>query len=224
MRAIPHGATGTVAPGALNPQLLEWPKDHAHDSRMPTIIAVEVFLMAINTVATVARIVATRMSRAALREDDYTLIIAQAGRHGPTQVDVEPWIGDDLPEGDAKPTTLSEPGSVRFRAQAHYEYAYEVVYALCITCIKVSILLLSRRLFVIPRFQRAVDVVNFDIILLGVTMFAWSNKSPANTCCTKTPNFLSATTVLNLFGDLVILVLPMPIVWRLHASWRQKIA
>ncbi|KAI9823079.1 MAG: hypothetical protein M1826_000283 [Phylliscum demangeonii] len=115
------------------------------------------------------------------------------------------------------------------------QYIFEVLYSVCITVTKLSILLLYRYLFAVRPFRFAVYAVGLYVTACGITQFfvtifqcrpiqrSWDYVHVQGSCI-QGLLFFYAAAILNLIADLVILLLPMPVVWRLQITWRQKLA
>lgn len=112
--------------------------------------------------------------------------------------------------------------------------AGQPLWAAANTAVKFSILHLYVTIFPSERFRRicyttmAFSMVYFISVLLETFMlckpvrFNWDKTVPG-TC---DPNSLIAYIVagtINLVIDIVVVVLPMPILWKLHLSWPKKI-
>ncbi|KAI0592816.1 hypothetical protein F4775DRAFT_599290 [Biscogniauxia sp. FL1348] len=127
---------------------------------------------------------------------------------------------------------------MRFYVYEKTRYAYEVIGAFCLGVTKVSVLLFFRRLFPV----RAFSIINN--VLIGITL-AWCiaytvataiRCSPVSTftdrfetefnyfCVDEYQLFLLSYTASDLALDIIIFLLPVPMVWRLQMPWRQKLA
>lgn len=110
-----------------------------------------------------------------------------------------------------------------------------VTYALTITLVKVSILLLYRRIFVTPNFRRATLVmgaVSFAwgvITILGQIFLcrpisaAWDPDALFTEKCLNVQAYLRGVTISNLLIDVIILCLPIYMVLKLQLPTRKKI-
>ncbi|KAI5252052.1 hypothetical protein E4T42_03755 [Aureobasidium subglaciale] len=109
-----------------------------------------------------------------------------------------------------------------------------VMYSITMLFSKLSILLLYRRLFPISNFaKRWWAVVAFTVAysLGGVfaSLFqcrpmesAWSLTTSPDYCI-STEKFYTANAALNVVSDIMILILPIPIVWGLNTDVRKKV-
>ncbi|KEQ95627.1 hypothetical protein AUEXF2481DRAFT_88450 [Aureobasidium subglaciale EXF-2481] len=109
-----------------------------------------------------------------------------------------------------------------------------MIYSVSMLLIKMSILMLYRRLFPINNFKYlwwvcAFCTVGYGLGALFSSLFAcvpvranWDLNIEPTRCINKKA-FYIGNGVMNIFTDLLILCLPIPIVWRLTLELRQKI-
>lgn len=108
-------------------------------------------------------------------------------------------------------------------------------YPLCVTAAKLALLLFFARIFTIRKFRIAAYVVGSLVIAVGVAAFleallqcrplafAWDNTIPGGTCVSQIKAYRVLST-LNAFTGLLILLMPIPHIWKLHAPRGQKLA
>ncbi len=114
-------------------------------------------------------------------------------------------------------------------------YAHQILWILSIVCIKASFLLFYRRLFTAnARFKLASSIVivvtaAWSVAALCVIVFQcipiranWTPKIPAR-CLNRVTAFISKS-VIHIFLDLVLLVLPLFVVSTLNMDRRKKIS
>ena len=113
-------------------------------------------------------------------------------------------------------------------------YAYDMLYSLCLPCMKLSILLFYGRIFPTRRFTivlyiSCAFIVMWCVSALLVAIFAcrpiahfWTQSLPGR--CINVKKFVMVEAGLTIFTDVALLVLPMPMVWVLKISRQQKIA
>lgn len=110
---------------------------------------------------------------------------------------------------------------------------YSFLHTLTILLIKISILLLYHRIFIVPRFQRVVKAsIVFMVLYLVSTLLvdfmvcipvrAYWDTTIKGRCIDRIKYYI-VTAALNIFTDFWILILPMPMVWKLQISLRQKL-
>ena len=115
---------------------------------------------------------------------------------------------------------------------AQTQFIFELIYLQCITTMKISILLFYRQLFDTKRYRIVLlilgcFVVSYDIAFTMVTVFQcmpihymWTRVGHG--FCLDTSHILLAGSLLNIFTNVIIVILPIPIVWMLQVSRRQK--
>ena len=113
-------------------------------------------------------------------------------------------------------------------------YAYQLTYGFTITLVKACILMFYHRTFVSHGFRRTVWGMAAFILLYFVPFttaaifqcrplrLAW-NKTLDGVCIDYVAYF-KAASIVNLVTDVLLLVMPLPVVWRLNITPRQKIA
>ena len=108
-------------------------------------------------------------------------------------------------------------------------------FPLTITPAKISLLLFYVRIFYTRKFKIFAYLVGFPVLGLGIAMFfqtifqcspidyGW-NKTPAHGSCINQMLVYGVISPINVFTGILILVMPMPVVWRLHAPRGQRLA
>ena len=112
--------------------------------------------------------------------------------------------------------------------------AFEVLLTICIFSIKFALLLFYRHTFPIRKFQLAV----YGAMVLNVTMavaislgyllqcrpisYMWDRSIKGS--CFDIRLYLRITIILNLFTDFTVLLMPLPLVWRLQMTVGRKIS
>ncbi|KAJ5928272.1 hypothetical protein N7466_007228 [Penicillium verhagenii] len=117
-----------------------------------------------------------------------------------------------------------------------YKYAFQIMEKMTFGLIKISILLLWKRMISpIRSFQTCCHVmigvvIAWSIAFVFATVFQcglnWSwNWAPITlflTQCSNTLNMLTVFTATDIATDIVIIVLPVPIIWKLHLPTAKK--
>lgn len=114
--------------------------------------------------------------------------------------------------------------------------AYEILYSICITLIKISILLFYYRLFGVRKgFKRVIyfaltlvtcwciATVLLNLLQCIPVKAAWIRPYPNSKCINNNASLLG-TAITNVTIDLAILVLPIEPIWRLNLTLRKKLA
>ena len=118
-----------------------------------------------------------------------------------------------------------------FKAQL----VFTLNYLLGVTFPKLAILSLYLRLF-LPGFYRIVTYMLFGILVANAIAncvvaglqcrpfaYNWDKTIPGGSCLTHVDAWYLWASLPNIITDLVMLVLPMPVIWGLHMSKRNKI-
>lgn len=114
-------------------------------------------------------------------------------------------------------------------------FAYDCFYNIAYPPIKISILLFYHRIFVYRRFRQVNGVaIGFLVCyMIATTLVGIFSCIPVKASwdftvepirCIDENMFYIASASVNVFTDVLILVLPLPIVWKLKISKAQKIA
>lgn len=113
-------------------------------------------------------------------------------------------------------------------------YIDNIFYALTLPTIKLSILLMYKRIFRVKPFQYATIAVGLIVLgwMIGVIFAqiftctpvegAW-NPAVVQHCIDQT-KFYYGNAIANLLTDVIILCLPLPLIWRLQMTTHRKYA
>ncbi|KAL8724567.1 MAG: hypothetical protein Q9166_007877 [cf. Caloplaca sp. 2 TL-2023] len=114
--------------------------------------------------------------------------------------------------------------------------ASQITYSLTITCSKMSILLLYRRIFAVRRFQQATLIVGSvclgwcvaaiwaDILQCRQTNAAFDPDKFFTSQCINLQAYYRGITASNMVLDVMVLSMPLCMVWRLKLDTKQKIS
>lgn len=112
--------------------------------------------------------------------------------------------------------------------------AYQFLYCSAISAIKISILSFYQRLFSTPKFKQITSIVGavviaYWIVVIMATIFGcrpvqgyWDKT--IKSYCINRGVLAIAVAGLNVLTDVVILLLPIPIIWHLQIALRQRFA
>jgi hypothetical protein len=112
-------------------------------------------------------------------------------------------------------------------------YADNICYACVSAAVKLTVVLLYRRIFVTRVFKIITAVLSAIIICWWIAVLltqvfscrpveaSW--KPALAESCIDTIMFYNAVTISNVILDVIILVLPLPMVWRLHMTSKTKL-
>lgn len=109
--------------------------------------------------------------------------------------------------------------------QPQLVFSFELIYSFTIVTIKSSILVFFYRTFPTPAFRKAVIGVGvfincWLIAMIFVTVFQCTpvsffwNKNQPGRCINVTASYMS-TAAINAVTDFVIVVMPLPLIWKL---------
>ncbi|KAI9850536.1 MAG: hypothetical protein M1838_005545 [Thelocarpon superellum] len=217
---------------------------HTHESRQGQLIAINVILISLSTVAVALRLLARRLKKAAWSYDEYLIILSEIFAYLLMTVNLICM----LPPSPTCPVLqlISGP-AIRYGLGMHLfalpvanifsvlktQYFFDIAYSFCIQLIKGSILLFYCRIFTLGSFRYFVYAIASFIVFgwisaLAVAIFSCTPISHfwevyGEGSCINIYAFIVAEAGLTIFTDLAILILPMPQVWRLKVSIKQKI-
>ena len=109
-----------------------------------------------------------------------------------------------------------------------------MTYTFTVPTVKISILLFYRRIFVTKSFRIAsmiliwccvawfIAIFLLDIFQCSPVQRQWNRALPG-TCINDRLSFV-ANGIFNIVIDFATLLLPMPVIWKLHRSWQDRIA
>ncbi|KAI9799628.1 MAG: hypothetical protein M1833_003943 [Piccolia ochrophora] len=191
-------------------------------------IALSSVLTGLVTLTIILRLVARKVRKAGLGADDYMFIVSVIAFYSMHVEWVLLWtIGK---EG----RHFSELSPQEMTTWFKLFLAIQVSYASTIAAVKISILLFLKRIFITPSFRIATNIVGAIVvawwIAMEVTNFAscrplevyWNRMLPGK--CIDELAFFHANAISNVITDFVILVLPLPEVWKLQIPLGKKIA
>ncbi|RAL17774.1 uncharacterized protein BO97DRAFT_402275 [Aspergillus homomorphus CBS 101889] len=114
-------------------------------------------------------------------------------------------------------------------------YIDNLCYALTLPTIKLSILLMYRRLFPTKTFGYATAAVGAIVLgwMISVVLAqiltclpvdaAWNLSKAADSHCIDQMKFYYGNSISNLLTDVIILCLPLPLIWRLKMTHEKKL-
>ena len=110
----------------------------------------------------------------------------------------------------------------------------ELTYTIASPIIKLSLVYLFRRIFNVSKFRLVSTIVIVWIALWGVAVFLaaalqcrplkafWVKSIDGH--CFDGEKYFRGNQVINIILDFVLLALPMPMVYKLHVRWQDKVA
>ncbi|RYP52642.1 hypothetical protein DL769_010633 [Monosporascus sp. CRB-8-3] len=197
--------------------------------RGPAVVAVGAVSLAISSIAIALRFWSrTQSATISFWWDDYVLLVTTIVSHAFLSLNIA-WTNIGL----GKHIEAIPPGSLM--PTIYISKAAILLYAVCIWLIKVSALLFFARIFSMSRRFR-VSLWGFGACVTAwficTAIVPWFNCSPVSKTldpfipgvCFNRMRWFLGSAFINAFADLLILLLPMPLIWRLHMTLHRKIS
>ncbi|KAH8908298.1 hypothetical protein BR93DRAFT_868205, partial [Coniochaeta sp. PMI_546] len=200
-------------------------------SLQPDIIACATITWVIALILVVLRLYTRTRIRKIFGPSDWCIAFSALCAAGVTASSIEQAV-----RGAGKHTWQMDPMQIPLMTRASW---YGILfYSLSLTFTKISILLLYKRIFTYPGWvKRAIRVVLFGVLAIGV----WLVASVCTACIPleafwkwwlvfvrpvycQPPNLWWANAGLHITTDVVIVLLPMPVISTLRLPRRQKMA
>ncbi|KAF2963518.1 hypothetical protein GQX73_g10049 [Xylaria multiplex] len=201
------------------------------------ILVMTVLFTIIIIAVVVLRFYARHITRAGYGADDWTALAALLFTLGLNGIflgaTIEGAITGHSPVVDGWPVTIP----LEITAQK-YKYAFQTTEKWVFGLIKISILLLWKRLFGSSKRFRVLCWVMIGITIAWTLAFffttvfqcgtRWSmNWAPIGiflTQCIESLDVLTVFAATDIISDLIIICMPVPLIWRLHLPTKKKVA
>ncbi|KAI6779409.1 integral membrane [Emericellopsis cladophorae] len=201
---------------------------HAVDFPVKPIVKIHMIINCVLVVITVfvvvLRVLARLSTSAQLGWDDYLIILSTPLGLGMLAIQ-----GLYLPMGVGYPLVETMPN---LKVILQLMISYALTYTVAISAIKISVLLFYLRVFVGKRFRRVTLVVmgfvclytaaNVLLLALMCRPFAGNYDLTIPATCADRPKVFIAIGAYNIISDVVILLLPIPMIWRLKTGREVK--
>ncbi|EPS32393.1 hypothetical protein PDE_07353 [Penicillium oxalicum 114-2] len=196
-----------------------------HDNLRHVVITSTCFAFILSTTAVVFRILSRKINGSGLFVDDWLMISALIWEWGIS-------IAGIVLLYNGLGTHIEYVKPEQLVVYLKTLFTGSILYTLCVASIKLSILMLYKRLFPVRPMKAAVQVVSLIIILWAAcgilagcftcipTEKLWNPMIPGG--CMDLGKFYYGLQIPNIVTDAVILVMPMHIVWGLPISKAQK--
>ncbi|KAI9750249.1 MAG: hypothetical protein M1815_001901 [Lichina confinis] len=201
--------------------------NHFDDDRRGQVLASTIAVSVLPLIAVIVRFWSRKLKRTPWKQDDYCIVVALVFSFG---MMVQVTVATRYGLGQQALKAGLDNVTVFFKIV----YAYQLTYGFTITLVKACILMFYHRTFVSHGFRRTVWGMAAFILLYFVPFttaaifqcrplrLAW-NKTLDGVCIDYVAYF-KAASIVNLVTDVLLLVMPLPVVWRLNITPRQKIA
>ncbi|MCJ1435265.1 hypothetical protein MMC27_004637 [Xylographa pallens] len=209
-----------------SPAEILWQEEHISDNKAPDIIAVNVICFSIACSAVFARFTARRIKNIAYGADDWLIL---AGLFVTLGVVITSLLG--VRYGAGKHAILLEDPA----PFAKLLLSAEVIWGCAISTVKGSILLLYHRIFAINNRAFTATLWIVGIFIIGYcttqTFASLFQCIPIESNwevgvrhhCVNSDLGGTIISAFNVLTDFVLLVLPMPILYKLQKPWAQKV-
>ncbi|KAN0092112.1 hypothetical protein V8E51_017959 [Hyaloscypha variabilis] len=193
------------------------------------ILAATITVLVLSNASYVLRLVARRMQHQRLQADDYFMGLALPFSYIPAVCllyGLTCGLGEH--EVNVSKTDLRKFNISLFTLQRGNPP--------CLFCVKTSILILYARLFRTPTFKRvcigvwvftlcwAIAAFTSNILQCTPVSYFWNKAQPGHCIPNALITIGMTNGVLSFVGDLVILALPIPMIWKLQINTRRKMA
>ncbi|KAJ0166102.1 hypothetical protein CTA2_8648 [Colletotrichum tanaceti] len=197
--------------------------------RAVPIVVVNVLLTVVTTLWTGMRLYSRRKKGQAFTVEDFLTVVALVAFYGLVACNfVMVYLG-----GTGHHYLTLQPFHVERMSKA--AYGVQTLFAICLGFIKIGITLMLQRIFFVRTFKIAAWITTglcvcwmFFTILIGIFIcqpvaMNWDPTTPGGTCGNQNAAF-AAVGFFDLVTDLIILVLPIPMVYKLQLRWPHKVA
>ncbi|KAI9850382.1 MAG: hypothetical protein M1838_005772 [Thelocarpon superellum] len=206
---------------------IQYQFSHLYQSEQWQIIVLNTVMATLSTIAVGLRLMARRVVKMPFSWDDYTIIAALILSYA-LCISALTAVHFGFGKHDLSNTI---PGLEHLLRSL---YIYLIVYVLCLPTVKLSILLFYLRIFTTPNFKRLAYVSIAFVVIWSLSAFlalvfacqpinAWW-IADVNAHCMNDYDFLMAESGITILTDVWLLVMPMPLVWKLQISRQQKLA
>ncbi|CDM30642.1 hypothetical protein DTO013E5_2422 [Penicillium roqueforti] len=199
---------------------------YEHDNLRHVVVTSTCFAFILSTTAVGFRIISRKINGSGLFVDDWLIIIALIFEYGIS-------IAGVVLLYNGLGTHIVEISPEQLVIYLKTLFTGSILYTGCIASIKLSILMLYRRLFPVKSMKYAVSIVSLIVILWAAcgilagcficipTEKLWHPMLPGG--CMNLSKFYYGLQVPNIATDAIILLMPMHIVWNLPISKVQKL-
>ncbi|KAJ5782451.1 hypothetical protein N7457_004225 [Penicillium paradoxum] len=199
---------------------------YSHDNLRHVVITSTCFAFILSTTAVGFRIVSRAINGSGLFLDDWLIISALIFEYGIS-------IAGVVLLYNGLGTHIIEVSPEQIVIYLKTLFTGSILYTCCIASIKLSILMLYRRIFPIKAMKYSVNVVSMIVILWAAcgivagcftcipTEKLWHPELPGG--CMNLSKFYYGLQIPNILTDAIILLMPIHIVWSLPISKAQKL-
>ncbi|KAL8995726.1 MAG: hypothetical protein Q9169_004584 [Polycauliona sp. 2 TL-2023] len=221
----------------LSPEEIAYQMANINDDRGQELLVSTIVLAVLATVAVILRFISRRVTKVAISWDDGLIVVGLVFLIAMCFCQA---YGINWGSGKhVLATVLAPDGEAKIIRYIKIMYAYQIFWALAMVFIKLSILLFYRRVFPSTATSRKWNLCNFALMFLSVACCLISIFGSAFVCtpvalvwdrtiqggrCIDLIALARFTCISGFVTDILILLLPMPIVWNMHMEHSKKVA
>ncbi|KAF2471424.1 uncharacterized protein BDR25DRAFT_286022 [Lindgomyces ingoldianus] len=212
---------------AFTPEQLAYLEAHKDDSRVHEIYWVYSIPIAASIISTSLRLWAKRAGRNGITLDDYLIVFATICLIG----QCASGLGYGPPHGMGRHVIAVAPYDLTQVRKGDYVFSH--FYDIALVTVKLGILALYHRVFVVPLFRRVVLATAAFVLAWGVGITVtlallcrpieayWDPKVTGK--CLDLTKFTYFTNISNLITDIWIFLIPVPVIWHLQLQTKKKL-
>ncbi|KAF2271924.1 uncharacterized protein EI97DRAFT_240135 [Westerdykella ornata] len=212
---------------AFTPEQLAYMEAHRDDSRVAEIHWVYSVPIAASIISTALRLWAKRAGRNGITLDDYLIVFATICLIG----ECASGLGYGPPHGMGRHVIAVDPEDLKMVRLGDYVFSH--FYDFALVFVKLGILTFYYRVFVVPLFRKCVLAVIAFVIAWGIGITVtlalvcqpiqafWDSNVKGK--CLHLVEFTYFTNISNLITDLIIFVMPWPVIWHLQLQRKKKL-
>ncbi|ORY18051.1 hypothetical protein BCR34DRAFT_596619 [Clohesyomyces aquaticus] len=212
---------------AFTPEQLAYLEAHRDDSRVQEIYWVYSVPIAASIISTALRLWAKTAGRNGITLDDYLIVFATLCLVGQCATG----LGYGPPHGMGRHVVAVEPHDLVQVRKADYIFSH--FYDIALVSVKLGILALYHRVFVVPIFRKFVLAtaafvvawgigITVTLLLLCRPLKAYWDPNVTGKCLDLT-TFTYFTNISNLITDIWIFLMPVPVIWHLQLQTKKKL-
>jgi len=200
---------------------------HRNDSRLTELQWVYSVPIVASMISTGLRLWAKQYGGTGITLDDYLIILATMCLVGQCTIG----LGFGIPYGMGRHVTAVSPHDQMLVRKGDYVFSH--FYDLALVNVKLGILAFYYRVFVYPVFRRIVLALAALVLAWGVGITItlllvcrplsayWDSRVAGE--CLHIVTFTYFTNVFNLASDIIIFLLPVPMIWHLQLQTKKKL-
>ncbi|KAL9004532.1 MAG: hypothetical protein Q9188_002658 [Gyalolechia gomerana] len=198
-----------------------------NDSRQTEIVSIVAVMMTVSTVAVILRLIGRRISAAPYGADDFLIVVALILTYG---LNINEIIAVHYGFGRHQ-LMLSLDYISKFLLN---DWTIQIIFATAISVTRLSLLVFYHRIFPVKRFKIVASITGCIIIcwwisfILAIIFSCYPVESYWNKAivghCVNEHTLSWGITGTELATNIIMLILPIPWLWKLRLAWSKKLA